>query len=35
MLDLQTVGPRIYAARVSYATDDAHRPMLHSFAAAA
>jgi len=34
------VGPtysrtKIYAARVSYAADDAHRPPLHGFAAAA
>ena len=25
---------RIYATRVSYAADDAHRPPLHGFAAA-
>ena len=33
--DLHAVGPKIYAARVSYAADYAHRPMLHGFAAAA
>jgi len=36
----QVVGPlysrtKIYAARLSYAADDAHRPPMHDFAAAA
>ena len=36
MLDLLTDYSRtkLYAARVSYAADDAHRPLHHGFAAA-
>ena len=34
MLDRLTVGPKFYAARMSFAVDDAHR-RLHGSAAAA